>query len=138
MARVPARQTEIRNLVVQKTCLFEPLHQRREETQALLLVSFLNLLLLTQLPECSALLVGQRVSRDMLHTQADGLLQIVLPDSIRLPWQSVNQINADVAESRILTAFHSRDGVSSRMPAIQQLQQSVIESLDADAQSVDG
>ena len=54
-------------------------HERREEAQATLFVHFADTMALQHFVDAGALFVSQKISGDMLHIKADGLLQVAFP-----------------------------------------------------------
>ena len=73
----------------------------------------------------------------MLDIQLHGDLKVRFPHFDGLLGQSVHQVDADVVESRFLAVLHGINRLSGIVPAAQEAEFIIIETLYADTQAVD-
>src|SRR5437588_3388233 len=73
----------------------------------------------------------------MLRPKLQRLFEISFPASDRLPWQSSDQIEVHVIESRLAQELERRSNVGRIMCAAQHLQLAIIERLRSKAGAVD-
>ena len=138
MPRMTTRTGEIGDLILLDTSLLQHGAKQMEHLDAQLLVHLTHLTLLQHPVDLRSLLVSQVVGGDVRDIQFDGLAQVILPSGEGLVRQSVDKIDTDVRETVRLATTHRRLRLLRRMPAVQEGQVIVVETLYANAQTVNG
>ena len=108
-------------------------HAQRE-----FLVGLLYPALLQHAPQRCTLLITERIGAQMLHIQCQSLAHIGLPLLHRLRGQSVDEVYTHIADAVPGCLFHSANGLLRGVAATYKAKQSVVKTLHAHAQAVDG
>ena len=74
----------------------------------------------------------------MLHLQSESSGEVGVPFFKGLSCQSLNQVDADVLESRVLAVAYRLKRLDAGVPAVEQAELVRVEGLYADTEAVDG
>ena len=129
VAGVVAGEGKVGYLVMLIAGSEELLSQELKRAYALLLIDGGYEPLLLHTPQAGTLFVGEVVGRDVLHTECDGLVEAVCPVVKCLSRQSVDEVDADVGDPRLLQAVYGVDGLLCRMATPYEAQRTVVEGL---------
>ena len=116
----------------------ESVGQRVVHVERQFFVYLLDGTLIQHAVERGALLVHERVGRDMLHLQCERMVDIVLPLVERLSRKPEYQVYTHISDSHCSQSAHGLVHLSGAVTAADELQSPVIEGLCAHAHPVDG
>ena len=95
--------------------IFELVDEVIVHRQTCLFICRLYFPLHRQLMQCRSLFNRKTVGRDVLHIQLQNLSDVLIPFLERLLWKTVNQIDADVADTGVAKSCNGRLYLFGRM-----------------------
>ena len=118
-------------------CTLEAVNEHLKELQTKLFTKFLHTPEVSKPREWCPLLINQMISRDVWDIKCNNTLKIILPSRHCLPWQAINQIQADVINPDSSQAFNRLIDLLSIMTSIQKYQIIFLEALNAHTHTID-
>ena len=125
-------------LVVLIACTLEAVNEHLKELQTKLLTKFLHTPEVSKPRKWRALLINQMISRNVWDIKCNNTLKIILPSRYCLPWQAINQVQANVINPDSSQTFDSLIDLLSIMTSIQEYQIIFLETLHTHTHTIDG